>query len=143
MRLKSRLMVLLALALMGCTLPGYAGGDDGSRLADGLRLLEPEMGPLRVVTQKSQPTRFVLTTSLDLPTPGYRFTIDVVEIDKEAGADRRPGHPPSSRRDGRSGDHTHRAGTPRWAVCPAVATSSSYTSAPGSIGPIASSTPPL
>ena len=79
-----RAMPVLAVLLLSGTFC-MAGGEATDRGA--MRLTVPD-GPFRdaqVVMAKSMPPQFQVNLTRDMPTPGWKFEVDSVEIDGKSG----------------------------------------------------------
>ena len=74
----------LALALMSA----YGAASNGSVPADGATRLvvRPDsFGKVEIVAQKSLPPQFDVTLERDMPTPGWRFAVDGIDVLPDEG----------------------------------------------------------
>ena len=71
---------LLWLAVL--TLPAWSGGPPHGK-AMRLIVREPAFGGARVSMAKSNPPRFRLHLEREMPTPGWKITIDGIDVDGE------------------------------------------------------------
>jgi hypothetical protein len=82
MRARRALAVLPVAMLVACA-AGYT--KDPSRPAAALDWARPTLEGAEIHVLESDPPRFELVLTREMPTPGYRFEIDSLEVDAEAG----------------------------------------------------------
>ena len=71
--------ILSLLVLLACA-PRYAE----ERKAMRLEPLEPAFEPPQIEMAKTMPPRFSVALEREMPTPGYTFTVDGLDVDPEA-----------------------------------------------------------
>ena len=76
-----RFLAALLLSGIGC----MAGGKATDRGATRLTVPDPPFRNAQVVMAKSKPPQFRVNLTRDMPTPGWKFEIESVEVDAEAG----------------------------------------------------------
>jgi len=76
-----RVLAVLLLSGIGC----MGGGQANDRGATRLAVPDPPFRDAQVVPAKSMPPQFRVNLTRDMPTPGWKFEVDSVEIDAELG----------------------------------------------------------
>jgi hypothetical protein len=74
--------LLLALSILGA--PALAGEDPAERFAMRLVVSQPAFTEPEVAAAKSMPPQFVLSLTREMPTPGWTFDVDALDVDAEA-----------------------------------------------------------
>ncbi len=85
--MRAALWMLVAVTALACA--AGAGATGGAAVANDVATRvawdEQSFEPVRVRVLESDPPRFVLVWSREMPTPGYALRVDSVAVDDEAG----------------------------------------------------------
>jgi hypothetical protein len=80
----TRVLALVPLATLVACAAGYTK-DPGATPATRLATPEPRFGAPRIEVLESAPPQFEIVLTREMPTPGYRFEIDSLQVDADTG----------------------------------------------------------